>query len=265
MLFESKARRHAKKTSEFVEFFRSAEGRRAIFELAPDILVSSKLAPILNDVRVQFEVLTAREMERFKLLLERILKTEESCFSYEIDKFKGHLAKSLKVAEDNFADTLKAAENHFTNFLCSKQGKRLMLDLLIEALARGELTPVLDGAEDRLKVLAEEAIATHTAHAELSLKQSAEAHAEAFKSSASEAARDLANQVAHDVQRRLSSYRGTIVEVVKEQLPVALREAVAAHVRSGPLFSPPCSNRALATAHGISIREVKRRRRSGYF
>ena len=137
MLFASKARRHVEKTSEFVEFFRSAEGRRVIFELAPDILVSSKLAPILNDVRVQLETLTAREIERFKLLLESLLKTEVSRFSYEIGQCKGQLAKSLKVAEDNVADTLKAAEDHFTNFLYSKQGRRLMLDLLIEALAGG--------------------------------------------------------------------------------------------------------------------------------
>jgi len=232
MLFRSKESRKAERNSEFVEFLRSAEGRRAIFELAPDILVSSKLTPILNDVQGKLEALTAGEIERFKLLLER---------------------------------TLKTAEDHFADFLRSQEGRQLMLDLLIAALAGGELTPVLGGAEKRLKVLAEEMVATHTAHAELSLKQSAEAHAAAFKRSASEAARDLANQVAHDVQQQLSSYRGAVVEVVQEQLPVLLREEVATHVRSGPLFSPPCSNRALAAAHGISIREVKRRRQYGYF
>ena len=139
-----------------------------------------------------------------------------------------------------------------------------MLDLLVEALAKGELTSVLDGAEERLKNLAEELVAAHTAHAELSLERSAEARAAALKRSASEAARNLADEIAHDVQQQLKSYRASIVEAVREQLPVALREEVARHVKGGPLFSPICSNRALAAAHGISIREVKRRRRNGW-
>ena len=140
-----------------------------------------------------------------------------------------------------------------------------MFHLLAEALAKGGLRPVLDGAEARLESLAKEMADAHMARAELSLERSAEARAAVFKRSASEAARDLANQIEHDVLQQLSSYREAIVEVVEEQLPVALREEVARHVRSGPLFSPPCSNRALAAAHGISIREVKRRRRCGYF
>ena|ERR1700730_3556063 len=135
-----------------------------------------------------------------------------------------------------------------------------MLDLVITALAEGELKPVLDGAEERLKVLAKEVVATHTAHAELSLKQSAEAHeaamgrdelslrqsaeahAAAFRHSASEAARDLGNQVARDVEQQLSSYRGKIVEVVQEKLSVMLQDEVARHVRSGPLFSAACQS-----------------------
>ena len=217
---------------EFVEFLRSDEGRQAILELAPEILVNPNVGPTLNDVREQLRIIVAGEIYRFKVLLDR---------------------------------TLKMAKEHFSDFLHSEEGRRLMLHLVTEALARGELAPVLDGAETRLRVLAEEAVATHTAHAELSLQQSAEAHATAFKRRANEAARDLANQVTDDVQQQLRSYRGAIVEVVQEQLPVALRDEVARHVRSGPLFSPPCSNRTLAAAHGISIREVKRRRRFGYF
>jgi hypothetical protein len=254
MLFRSKENRQAERKNEFTEFLRSAEGRRAIFELAPDILVSGKLSPILNNIRAQLELLTSAEIERFKLLLANALGTAEVRFADTIAQFEQQLDR-----------TLKATEDQFTDFLRSQEGKRLMLNLLIEALGKGELTPVLDGAEKRLKVLAKEMVATHMARAELSLRQSAEAHAAAFKRSASEAARDLANQVAHDVEQQLSSYRGAMAEAVQEQLPVALREEVSRHVRSGPLFSPPCSNRTLAAAHGISIREVKRRRRYGLF
>jgi hypothetical protein len=217
---------------EFVDFLGSAEGRRAIFALAPDILVNSKLSPILDDVRAQLTALAADEIAQFTLQLEKILDT---------------------------------AKDYLANFLCSQQGTRLLLDILIEALARGELAPVLDSTKTRLKTFAFAEVATRVGQAEISLRETAAAHAATFKQSANKAARDLANQAASDVQRQLSSYRGTIAEVLREQLPITLREEVARHVGSGPLFSRPCSNRALAAAHGISIREVKRRRRNGYF
>src|SRR5262245_41856257 len=85
MLFRSKESRATERRNEFVEFLRSAEGRRAIFELAPDILVSSKLNPILNDVRTQLELITATEIERFKLLLANSLGTAEIRFTDKIN------------------------------------------------------------------------------------------------------------------------------------------------------------------------------------
>jgi hypothetical protein len=258
MLFKSKKLRKdeakTKRKNEFIEFLRSAEGRRIIFELAPDILVSSKLTTILNDVRVQLETLSANEAERFTILLETASKTAEHRFSDEINQLNQDLAKKLTEVR-----------NCLTDFLLSQEGRRLKFDLLVEALAKGGLRPVLDGAEARLESLAKEMADGHMACAEISLERSAEARAAVFKRSANEAARDLANHIERDVMQQLSSYRDAIVEVVEEQLPVTLREEVAKHVRSGPLFFPPCSNRALAAAHGISIREVKRRRRCGYF
>ena len=220
-----KKRRQEIRKIEFLEFLRSAEGRQAILKLAPEILVGADLAPYLTDVRQQLKVIAGDEIGRFKLDLEKTLG----------------------------------------DFLQSYEGKRLMLDLVKAALAEGELTSVLNGAEQRLKVLAQEEVATHMGRAERTLTESAEAHAAAFKCSASDEARNLASQVAHDVEQQLSSYRDSILEAVEEQLPAALREEVARHVRAGPLFSPTCSNRALAAAHGMSIREVKRQRRLGYF
>jgi hypothetical protein len=171
---------------------------------------------------------------------------------------------------------LNEAKNWLADFLRSREGTRLLFDLLAEALARGEVAPLIDSAEARLKSLAKdaearlkglakEAMATQMVQAQLSLELSSEAHAAAVKLSAREAADNLADQIAHDVQLQLGSYRSAIVEVVKEQLPIMLREEVGRHVRSGPLFSPRWSNRALAAAHGISIREVKRRRRQDWF
>jgi uncharacterized protein YjgD (DUF1641 family) len=253
MFFKSKESRQNERKKELEEFLRSAGGRRVMFELAPDILVSSKLTPIIDHIKVQMEALSHHQVERFTVFLEATLKAAENRLSANFDQFKEDLAK-----------TLEAVEVHIFDFLSSQQGRQLMLDLLIEALAKGELKPVLCGAQERLKTLAEELAATHAAHTELSLQQSAEAHAAALKRSSSEAARNFASEIAHDVQQQLKSYRGEIVEVVREQLPVALREEVARHVGSGPLFSPPCSNRALAAAHGISIREVKRRRQNGW-
>ena len=52
-----------------------------------------------------------------------------------------------------------------------------MLDLLNEALVRGELAPILGAAQTRLKDLAADEIATFMAQAEISLKASAEGHA----------------------------------------------------------------------------------------
>jgi hypothetical protein len=60
-----------------------------------------------------------------------------------------------------------------------------------------------------------------------------------------------------DVQDHLSSYRGKIAETVREQLSILLEEEIARQVRPGP----GCSNRKLADMLGVSIREVKRRRR----
>jgi hypothetical protein len=91
-------RHEAKKarTIEFAEFLRSAEGRRAIFDLAPDMLVNSKVTAILNDVRVQLEALAARETEAFTLFIETNLETGERRFTDEIAQFKQDLAKKTK-------------------------------------------------------------------------------------------------------------------------------------------------------------------------
>jgi hypothetical protein len=81
----------------------------------------------------------------------------------EIARFTAHADEALKGVKDQFI-----------NFLRSEAGKRLMLDLLTEALARGALAPILGAAETRLKNLAADEIATFMAQAEISLKASAE-------------------------------------------------------------------------------------------
>jgi hypothetical protein len=54
-----------------------------------------------------------------------------------------------------------------------------------------------------------------------------------------------------------------INEVLKKYLHDALRDEVRAFIDANPVDSG-LSNRQIARANGISIREVKRRRRIGY-
>jgi hypothetical protein len=135
---------------------------------------------------------------------------------------------------------LIAARSEFILFLRSDDGKRLLVDLLIEALARNEVAPVLNGAETRLKALA--------ADAEISLQASAAA---------------LADRVHQDVQGHLRSYRANMAETVGKQLRILLEEEIARprRGRSGP----DRSNRELARDYGVSIRQVKRLRRRRAF
>ena len=216
----------SERRNDFFRFLGSSKAKQAIL----DVLTNQERGSILRSFETQLRDLSHTAMAQFS----------------------AHVEKALD-----------AARGQFILFLRSDDGKRLLVDLLIEALARNDLAPVLNSAETRLKDLAAEELATFAAHAEMSLKASSAAHADALIQNARQAAQDITDRVHQDVQDHLSSYRAKIAEAVRERLPILLQEEIARHVRSGPCLSPGRSNRELALAYGISIREVKRRRLFG--
>jgi hypothetical protein len=134
-----------------------------------------------------------------------------------------------------------------------------LVQLLIQALARRELDPILAGAERKLKELAAERVESFQTESETMLEVSAAGHANALRRNARQAAQDLADQLKRDVRDYLSSYQGKVLEAVTEQL--LFRDDIARHVK--PDYATlPRSNRDIAREHGISLREVKRRRRA---
>jgi hypothetical protein len=154
--------------------------------------------------------------------------------------------------------TLDAVRRRFISFLNSDEGKRLLVNLLIEALAHVvELAPILHGAETRLKNLAAEQVARFSTEAEMALEASAAGHAEALKREAREAAQKISDRVKQDVRDHLSSYQTKVREAVEEQ--ILFREEIARLLRSKPM---PRSNREIARVYRVSKREVKRRRRA---
>jgi hypothetical protein len=142
---------------------------------------------------------------------------------------------------------LDAARSQFISFLRSDEGKQLLIDLLVEALAGRELAPIVNSAETRLKNVA--------THAETILEASAASHADALKGKVRQLAQDIASRANKDVRDCLSSYQREIAEAVREQLPIILREEIALDV------SLRRSNREIARDYSMSIREVKRVRR----
>jgi hypothetical protein len=92
----------------------------------------------------------------------------------------------------------------------------------------------------------------------MTIEASAAAHSDGLKRMAREAADDIAERVKQDVRDHLSSYQAKVLEAVTEQ--ILLREDIP--VRSRPRLSLRRSNREIACEYGISIREVKRRRRA---
>ena len=154
---------------------------------------------------------------------------------------------------------LDAVKNQFVSFLRANDGKKLLIDLLIEALARRDLSPILKSAETRLKELAAERVESLQTEAETVLEISAASHSAALKREANKVVEELADQIKQDVRNYLSSYQAKVLEAATEQL--LFRDDIARHARSGHT-SLARSNRDIAREHGISIREVKRRRRA---
>jgi hypothetical protein len=170
---------------------------------------------------------------------------------------------SRSVAEIN--QSLNRAKDSLGLFLHSEQGKRILSDRVIDGFARAEFGPIAETAGMRLKNLAAEEIASLMADAQMAVERSVAEQAVMLKRRAGEVAAEMVAQSTCDVDRHLGSYRGLIAEAVEQQLPPLLQEEVVRHLNSGPLLSQPPSNRELALAYGISIREVKRRRRYGDF
>jgi hypothetical protein len=197
------------------------------------------------------------------------------------------MLKVFKNKKQREAEAADKTKRHIVSFFTSDEGKRLLTELLVEALAQIELRPFIGVVEPRLKEVAAQEVANLVAHGETTLSASATTHAhalkqlekrtiedfeaaatanaDALKQGIKAAARRLSNEAQRKLEKPLMAHQAQIAAAVTEQLPMVLRQEVAWHVRSGPLLEGQRSNRELALAHGVSIREIKRRRRYGYF
>lgn len=231
MIFSRRGREERTKRL-LAEFLGSAEGRDALVQHAPEMFARTELALVREKIRYDLHDLVKKELELFKSDLQSLYRT---------------------------------ANEHFGAFLRSEEASRLMIAHVGEALARGVLVSVLNDAEQRLKALAAEEIATQTARAELAVRADAAISAAALRGRILQDVANAAAELADEVRQQFSVCKGAIMETVHDHLPRILQDEVARHVRSGPLFSRPTSNREIAAACGISIREVKRRRKYGEF
>lgn len=164
----------------------------------------------------------------------------------------------------------------FLEFLCSRDGRQCLQELLIDMRLHAQLDPVLENAQSRMLEFIASTIAGMKAHVERSLKDAAAAHCEALSREQAVISRH-AQVVSANLQAQLCTHTQSIVEITRETtgrviyevlqnyLISVLREEVRSFIQAGPIFSNRRSNREVAALNGISIREVKRRRRRGEF
>jgi hypothetical protein len=167
-------------------------------------------------------------------------------------------------------------------FLGSADGKELLIGLLTEAISRSEVASLIKGVETRLNEVAAREVADRAAHAEIGLSKSSEHNRaklqdeiDAFDRQVGEMTGKLIDKVFREAEEKLQEQRDRLIasswdeiqqrndDFIKLLLPRILRKAVERHIARGPRFVQPHSNRWLAAELGISVREVKRRRRRG--
>jgi hypothetical protein len=226
-----------------------------------------------NAIRSQFITFMREEFVRF-------FELEQNAIRSQFISFLDSERKEEFVRFLGSEKALNAIRNQFISFLHSDEGKQLLVKLLIEVLGRGEIAPILNGAGKGLKDAAAEAetslknlaakagtslkslaaakVARFSRDAAMTLEASAAAHSDGLKRMAREAADDNAERVKQDVRDHLSSYQAKVLEAVTEQ--ILLQEEIP--VRSRPRLSLRRANREIAREYGISIRQVKRRRRA---
>ncbi len=143
---------------EFVRFFQSTETERR--QEFVRLLQSEKTLDVVRSHFISF--LESERREEFV----RFLQSEKS---------------------------LDALRNQFISFLRCDEGKRLLVELLIEALAGRELAPILEDAEKRLKDLAAEQVGSFRTTAQMDLDKSAASYADKLQRKVREGLQQVAS------------------------------------------------------------------------
>jgi hypothetical protein len=182
----------------------------------------------------------------------------------------GVVAEGLRSDEAS-----REIRNQILIFLQSNQGKDLLVAFLKEVISRNELAGMIEDVRARVQDLAEEEVSTLAAHAEVALQKSSEDHRSRLDRHAAAQVDMFVEAVLREIENRLQNQRESLISSslnkIKRKiygfehydLKGILYEAVERHVANGPRFVQSHSNRWLAAALGISLREVKRRRRRG--
>jgi hypothetical protein len=81
-----------------------------------------------------------------------------------------------------------------------------------------------------------------------------------MESDLAEASREAEARICRRRETLIEDLRSKIQTILNDRLQEFALEAVRRQVRERPVYDPKFTNRELAQANGISIREVKRRR-----
>ncbi|MGG5819357.1 hypothetical protein [Falsiroseomonas sp. HW251] len=225
---------------EAATFAASDEGRAAL---------RKHLAPLLRDP-ASIAVMRAVLVE---LLAEDEAKPMAERVTSEVRAAVGQLEARAERATAEFEDIIQKLEAQVDRALNAERAKIAEQKADMLEKAKEEL---------RLAIIAQKSLATRQ------VNQHAEQQEAVVRELVARMDRRL-SEAAAEAEERLSRRRATLLAELQVRLDQLLAEkmeklalaAVKRQVREQPVVGPEFSNRELARLNGISIREVKRRRR----
>ena|SRR5579859_3883426 len=167
----------------------------------------------------------------------------------------------MRIISDLFTDlstakSQQAIRSSVLALLESEEGR----SAIVSALAREKIDAAVDDIFGRLsdKLLSDVTTASHEATIQFE---------EILKGEAQRLSRTAVTQLRGRGMEQVETLKTRLNDALRELLErhgdALIRDALQTFVRSRPIAHPGWTNRQIAAAHGISIREVKRRRRSG--
>jgi len=169
-------------------------------------------------------------------------------------------SKSEKEAE---------AQEELSILLRSERIRHTILELLIDTKLQDQLNPIVENVRRRLVDYIDAEmiqVRNHLPYELTLLRQRLKGDREEITENAAEVRRALGKNLdeyeQEIVERTKLSMAGVIHDTLSSDLHNLLRREVRSFIRKRPLSSD-LSNREIAAANRISLREVKRRRRRG--
>ena len=213
------------------------------------VTLRKHLTPLLRDPAT----MAAMRAVLVELLAEDEVKPMAERITTEVQAVVGKLEAQAGRATDEFHVIIQKLEAQVDRALKAERAK-----------VAEQKAEMLDKAKEelRLAIIAQKSLATRQ------VNQHAEQQEEVVRELVARMDRRL-SEAAAEAEARLSRRQATLLAELQLRLDRLLTEkmetlalaAVKRQVQEQPVFGPEFSNRELARLNGISIREVKRRRR----